>query len=522
MITRKESPFEKYELMEQVGIGSFGSVFKAKEKTTNETVAIKVMKKKFNTYSECKNLKEYKTLKRMSFHPNIVQLFESFIGPTKDVYFIMEYMNGGNLYQFINERKEANEIINFKEIRSILYQILSALHHLHSVEGMFHRDMKPENLLITTDNYNVTTVKLADFGLAADIKKLTRAPYTDYVSTRWYRAPEVLLKSSNYSAPIDLWAVGTIFAELITLEPLFPGLSEIDQLFRICQVLGSPSSSVAATAAAAAAVITPNTKSYTILQPPSFITSKSRHPIITDTSQVGIGGEWKEGVKLAHKLGFQFPKITTKIDSLSTVLHPHSISDDGIDLLSKLLQLDPHKRITSTDALSHPFFTSFAIQKQPKNIVLSPIITNNKPILFDLPTIPLSPFRLGEGAAGDDYINSNHKQWDLLLANSPTTPPHVHKDNGNNIMKLARTTSYPNINVCDNDDDDGCCSNNLYKLTLCDHDSHSMKRSISDLSIPSVHLPVIPDTTLASKPHSYGQKKKINKLSLWAKKHIVA
>lgn len=265
------------------------------------------MKKKFNTYSECKNLKEYKTLKRMSFHPNIVQLFESFIGPTKDVYFIMEYMNGGNLYQFINERKEANEIINFKEVRSILYQILSALHHLHSVEGMFHRDMKPENLLITTDNYNVTTVKLADFGLAADIKKLTRAPYTDYVSTRWYRAPEVLLKSSNYSAPIDLWAVGTIFAELITLEPLFPGLSEIDQLFRICQVLGSPSSS----STTATAAISTNAKSYAILQPPSFITSKSRHPTVTDMSQVGIGGEWKDGVKLAHKLGFQFPKVVS-------------------------------------------------------------------------------------------------------------------------------------------------------------------------------------------------------------------
>ncbi|CAO3611844.1 unnamed protein product [Mucor hiemalis] len=504
MITRKESPFEKYELLEQVGIGSFGSVFKAKEKTTNETVAIKVMKKKFNTYSECKNLKEYKTLKRMTFHPNIVQLFESFIGPTKDVYFVMEYMNGGNLYQFINERKEANEIINFKEIRSILYQIISALHHLHSVEGIFHRDMKPENLLITTDNFNVTTVKLADFGLAADIKKLTWAPYTDYVSTRWYRAPEVLLKSSNYSAPIDLWAVGTIFAELITLKPLFPGLSEIDQLFRICQVLGSPSSSV----------ITTTTKSYAILQPPSFITSKTRNIIPEQNNintQVGIGGEWKDGAKLAHKLGFQFPKIASEIESLSTVLHPHSISDDGIDLLSKLLQLDPHKRITSTNALSHPFFTSFPIQKQPKNIVLPPIITNitNKPILFDLPTIPLSPFRLGEG---EDYSN----QWDLLVK-SPITSTHVHKEIGQygTAMKLTRTTSFPNISVCD---DEEYCSNSLYKLQICD--GHLMKRSVSDLSIPSVHLPTPQDIT--PKPHQYQQKKKVNRLSLWAKKHIVA
>lgn len=240
------------------------------------------MKKKYNSSSQ----KEYKTLKRMTVHPNIVRLHESFLGPSKEFYFVMEYMNGGNLYQFINDRKECNEIIEAEDIKSILFQILSALNHIHQVESIFHRDMKPENILITDS----LIVKLADFGLATDIKKLTRSPYTDYVSTRWYRAPEVLLKSSSYSFQIDLWAVGTIFAELITLHPLFPGISEIDQIYRICNVLGTPSSSSSAS-------------TRTSLQP----------NFINPTYHIGIGGEWKEGIKLAHKIGFQFPKVTIVI-----------------------------------------------------------------------------------------------------------------------------------------------------------------------------------------------------------------
>lgn len=100
--------------------------------------------------------------------------------------------------------------------------------------GFFHRDIKPENLLCNGPEL----VKIADFGLARETR--SRPPYTDYVSTRWYRAPEVLLRSTNYSSPIDIWAVGCIMSELYTLQPLFPGRSEIDQIFRICSVLGTP------------------------------------------------------------------------------------------------------------------------------------------------------------------------------------------------------------------------------------------------------------------------------------------
>lgn len=100
--------------------------------------------------------------------------------------------------------------------------------------GFFHRDIKPENLLCNGPEL----IKIADFGLARETR--SRPPYTDYVSTRWYRAPEVLLRSTNYSSPIDIWAIGCIMSELYTLQPLFPGRSEIDQIFRICSILGTP------------------------------------------------------------------------------------------------------------------------------------------------------------------------------------------------------------------------------------------------------------------------------------------
>lgn len=114
-----------------------------------------------------------------------------------------------------------------------MYQILEGLNFMHK-HGFFHRDIKPENLLCNGPEL----IKIADFGLAREIR--SRPPYTDYVSTRWYRAPEVLLRSTNYSSPIDIWAVGCIMAELYSLQPLFPGRSEIDQIFRICSVLGTP------------------------------------------------------------------------------------------------------------------------------------------------------------------------------------------------------------------------------------------------------------------------------------------
>jgi male germ cell-associated kinase len=222
-------------------------------------------------------------------HRNLIPLYDAFLLPTsKELYFVFECMEG-NLYQLTKSRK--GRPLAGGLVAQLFYQILSGLHHIHS-SGYFHRDMKPENLLITTTGLadyppsspfalpgtpperDVTViVKLADFGLARETK--SKPPYTEYVSTRWYRAPEVLLRSRDYSNPVDLWALGTILVEMVNLKPLFPGQSEVDQVFRICEVLGDPSAEYGK----------------------------------DDRGRYRGGGPWEKGVKMAKSVGFSFPKV---------------------------------------------------------------------------------------------------------------------------------------------------------------------------------------------------------------------
>ena len=232
------------------------------------------------------------SLRAIPYHPNIIPLYDFFLLPsTKELYFVFESMEG-NLYQLIKTRK--GKPLAGGLVSSIFKQVVAGLHHIHA-SGYFHRDMKPENLLVTTTglyDYRpvyadappdapsepdvVVIVKLADFGLAREIK--SKPPYTEYVSTRWYRAPEVLLKSRDYSAPVDMWALGTIMAELVNLRPLFPGNGEIDQVARICELLGDPVEDYGA-----------------------------------DRRGASIGGgKWTRGVKMAKAVGFSFQKVRSQ------------------------------------------------------------------------------------------------------------------------------------------------------------------------------------------------------------------
>ncbi|XP_029897491.1 serine/threonine-protein kinase MAK isoform X4 [Aquila chrysaetos chrysaetos] len=217
----------RYTIMKQLGDGTYGSVLMGKSNESGELVAIKRMKRKFYSWDECMNLREVKSLKKLN-HANVIKLKEV-IRENDHLYFVFEYMKE-NLYQLMKDR---NKLFPESVIRNMMYQILQGLAFIHK-HGFFHRDMKPENLLCIGPEL----VKIADFGLARELR--SQPPYTDYVSTRWYRAPEVLLRSSIYSSPIDMWAVGSIMAELYTLRPLFPGTSEVDEIFKICQVLGTP------------------------------------------------------------------------------------------------------------------------------------------------------------------------------------------------------------------------------------------------------------------------------------------
>ncbi|XP_052117568.1 cyclin-dependent kinase F-4-like [Arachis duranensis] len=149
------------------------------------------------------------SLRKMN-HPNIVKLKEV-IRESDILYFIFEYMEC-NLYQLMKDREK---IFSEDEVMNWCFQVFQGLAYMHQ-RGYFHRDLKPKNLLVTKD-----IIKIADFGLAREIS--SQPPYTEYVSTRWYRAPEVLLQSYLYSSKVDMWAMGAIMAELFSLRPLFPG-----------------------------------------------------------------------------------------------------------------------------------------------------------------------------------------------------------------------------------------------------------------------------------------------------------
>uniref|UniRef100_A0A4W3J3Y7 non-specific serine/threonine protein kinase n=1 Tax=Callorhinchus milii TaxID=7868 RepID=A0A4W3J3Y7_CALMI len=282
----------RYTTLKQLGDGTYGSVLMGKSNESGELVAIKRMKRKFYSWEECMNLREVKSLKKLN-HANVIKLKEV-IRENDHLYFVFEYMKE-NLYQLMKDR---NKLFPESIIRNIMYQIIQGLAFIHK-HGFFHRDMKPENLLCMGPEL----VKIADFGLAREIR--SRPPYTDYVSTRWYRAPEVLLRSSIYSSPIDIWAVGCIMAELYTLRPLFPGTSEVDEIFKICQVLGTPKKI-----------------------------------------------DWTEGYQLAGAMNFRFPQCVPT--NLKTLI-PNA-SNEATQVMKDMLQWDPKKRPTATQALRYSYF----------------------------------------------------------------------------------------------------------------------------------------------------------------------
>jgi len=214
---------DRYKIHKTVGDGSYGIVYKAANIQSGEVVAIKKMKKKFYSWDECMSLRELKSLKKLN-HQNIIKLKEV-IKVSDELNFVFEFLDE-NIYQLYTHVREQGKQMPESQIRSIIFQTVTGLAYMHK-NGFFHRDLKPENLMIHKD-----MVKIADFGLAREIR--SRPPYTDYISTRWYRAPELLLKSTTYNSPVDIFALGCIMAELYMLGPLFNGSTEMDQIYKIC------------------------------------------------------------------------------------------------------------------------------------------------------------------------------------------------------------------------------------------------------------------------------------------------
>jgi len=284
---------EKYQKIDKLGEGTYGIVYKAKNRETGEIVALKRIR--LDSEDEgvpCTAIREISLLKELK-HPNIVRLYDV-IHTEKKLTLVFEYLDQ-DLKKYLDE---CGGVISKPTMKSFLYQLLKGIAFCHE-HRVLHRDLKPQNLLINRKG----ELKLADFGLARAFGIPVRS-YSHEVVTLWYRAPDVLMGSRKYSTPIDIWSAGCIFAEMVTGRPLFPCTSPSDQLIRIFKVLG-----------------TPNEKTWpSISELPDY---KSDFPTYSPQ------------------------KLTSIVTGLD---------DDGYDLLAKMLQYDPTQRISAAKALSHGFF----------------------------------------------------------------------------------------------------------------------------------------------------------------------
>jgi len=295
----------KYEVLQKLGKGAYGIVWKVRDKETTEIFALKKIFGAFQNATDAqRTFREIIFLQELSDHENIITLLDVMKADNdKDIYLIFEYMET-DLHAVIR----ANILEDIHK-RFIIYQLLKAIKYMHTAQ-VIHRDMKPSNLLLNSE----CLVKVADFGLA----RLIDAPkeegarqqvLTDYVATRWYRAPEILLGSTTYTKGVDMWSIGCILGELLGGKPMFPGSSTMNQIDRIIEVTGRP----------------------------------SKEDI--DAIQSEWATQMLENLPEPNERGLES-------------MYP-SADADAHDLLKKLLMFNPDKRITVEEALDHPYVGQF-------------------------------------------------------------------------------------------------------------------------------------------------------------------
>lgn len=284
----------KYKLLGKKGEGTFSEVLKAQDIKSNKLVAIKCMKNHFDSVDQVNRLREIQALRRLSNHANIIRLHEVLYDrSTGRLALVFELMEM-NIYELIRGRRQ---YLTEDKVLHFMYQIMKGIDHMHR-NGIFHRDIKPENILILND-----ALKLADFGSCRGI--YSKQPFTEYISTRWYRAPECLLTDGYYNYKMDIWGVGCVFFEIMSLYPLFPGNNELDQIHKIHNIMGTP--------------------------PTELLNRLKKHGTHMD---------------------FDFP---VKQGTGITKLLPHA-SPEALDLMMKLLTYNPDDRLSAKQALRHPYF----------------------------------------------------------------------------------------------------------------------------------------------------------------------
>ncbi|XP_054771972.2 extracellular signal-regulated kinase 2-like isoform X2 [Lytechinus pictus] len=306
----EEHVLAKYEIKKRLGKGAYGIVWKAIDRRTREIVALKKIFDAFRNQTDAqRTFREIMFLQEFSDHKNIVKLLNVMRAENdKDIYLVFEYMDT-DLHAVIKKGGILKDIHK----RYIMYQLINATMYLHS-GNVIHRDQKPSNILLDTECF----VKVADFGLARSITQIDAVlsednpALTEYVATRWYRAPEILLASKRYTKGVDMWSVGCILGELIKGKPMFPGTSTFNQLERIMAIIDPPNKAD------------------------------------VEAIQSDYGATFVDMSKLRHK------------QSIEEVLP--GAPADAIDLIRKLLHFNPDKRLTAKQALSHPYVARFRIK----------------------------------------------------------------------------------------------------------------------------------------------------------------
>ncbi|XP_031369019.1 cyclin-dependent kinase-like 4 isoform X1 [Apis dorsata] len=295
---------DKYEMIEIVGEGSYGIVMKCKHRESGQFVAIKRFLETEEDYDvRIMAFREIRMLKKLR-HDNLVNMIEVF-RRKKRFYLVFEYLDHTLLNELENVGRNG---LGLEISKRYIYQILRGLDFCHS-SNIMHRDIKPENILISPNG----VVKLCDFGFARFVNSPNES-CTDYVATRWYRAPELLVGDPRYGRPIDIWAVGCLYAEMMVGNPLFPGKSDVDQLYRITKILGG-----------------------LCMKHQSLIDRTRPGQILRHASADELIRPPQSGV-------FSIRKLFPKWDIVA------------IDFLAQCLRMDPDLRSKSFMLLEHPFF----------------------------------------------------------------------------------------------------------------------------------------------------------------------
>ena len=438
----------KYEVLGVVGEGAYGIVYKCKNKETGKYVAIKRFKEVEDDLVKKTMKRELKMLQKLH-HPNVVDFQEAY-KRKGNLYLVFEFVDK-NLLELLQEQPQG---LDPNLIRHLIYQLCKAIKYMHD-QNIIHRDVKPENLLITEN----MELKLCDFGFARLISGSCTEKLTDYVATRWYRAPELLLTQGEYGKEVDYWAIGCIMGELVDGNPLFPGENEIDQIYCIQKVLGN----------------------LTEEQMDMFY----NNPLFSGKNLLNV----------------------TKPETLQR-RYMGKLNKVDISFMKGLLELDPKKRLNGKNVFSHPYFEVFEGKK-------TNLIKKNSSILMSERNIHNSSVDEGK-RKNKNNENNNKKSEQQNNGNSELLKIKIIQPNINQNNCYSHSIPNKNINNINKGMNENPNENNIILLqnnnnTLCNlvNDNQSNNENYSKQNITNItNISIINYNNYEQNNHNNGLDKK--------------